>query len=575
MSIEDKIALSKTSVQFIAEGNFLKRYHQSLSMIEQLLGLNLKARYIKKIDQIIISGRFPTSATTKLYSNASPNLKGDELIGDYNLNSSKSGSQRIFFTIAYSFMQLSGILQIFARSFFRFSSSCHLFRWIHLGLVVSFPFSSHALTSQTTTNHIEGSAPYLTLDAGYTRIISTTNGLLGITLSNGSKYTPSNNPSSSSRPIELPTAGESFADIGMLVPTDTNSVALSSLIGPPYNYWGDDDGDSGVTATGSLSLSIVDKSGQTVSRSTVPEICKAPYRVKLSSTNGTLATRYGFPNRSNFSANSVTYYVNPKAVPVVCFARPNLKYGKFDDDRWASHFEGPASMWDPDNGFFTQKTNPLYYGQNFPTTGANKLYFDLLISGSSQPLSWSPVSLGGITVTMSNSTATSVRVTLTGPYATISQHWSNNPGPISKPTLPQTFELVGRDTNGTPVVKYGFTLKQWFVNRGDKGDNYSPTLSWCNSIGYRMPRVKDLTNANYHNLGATPSSSGNYYQRRIGSGFFTEWGKMADYSGVGFYNYWYWTSDPTGSYQFIVTTINGYVNWHYDYTYRYGLCAYP
>ncbi|MCX8671901.1 hypothetical protein J3U22_11980, partial [Gilliamella sp. B2865] len=221
MSIEDKIALSKTSVQFIAEGNFLKRYHQSLSMIEQLLGLNLKARYIKKIDQIIISGRFPTSATTKLYSNASPNLKGDELIGDYNLNSSKSGSQRIFFTIAYSFMQLSGILQIFARSFFRFSSSCHLFRWIHLGLVVSFPFSSHALTSQTTTNHIEGSAPYLTLDAGYTRIISTTNGLLGITLSNGSKYTPSNNPSSSSRPIELPTAGESFADIGMLVPTDT------------------------------------------------------------------------------------------------------------------------------------------------------------------------------------------------------------------------------------------------------------------------------------------------------------------------------------------------------------------
>ena len=572
MSIEDKIALSKTSVQFIAEGNFLKRYHQSLSMIEQLLGLNLKARYIKKIDQIIISGRFPTSATTKLYSNASPNLKGDELIGDYNLNSSKSGSQRIFFTIAYSFMQLSGILQIFARSFFRFSSSCHLFRWIHLGLVVSFPFSSHALTSQTTTNHIEGSAPYLTLDAGYTRIISTTNGLLGITLSNGSKYTPSNNPSSSSRPIELPTAGESFADIGMLVPTDTNSVALSSLIGPPYNYWGDDDGDSGVTATGSLSLSIVDKNNQSVSRNSVLTICNAPYRIKLSSTNGTLSTRYGFPNRSTFSARSETYYVNPKASPVVCFARPNLTYGTGD-------FAGPASMWDPAKGFLTQETDPSLYGRNFPTTGGNGLYFDLLISGVSQPLSWSSVSQGGITVTMSNSTATSVRVTLTGPYATTSQHSSSTPGRISTPSLPQTFELVGRDSQGNTVVKYGFTLKQWFVNRGNVSDNnYSPVLSWCNSIGYRMPRIRDLTNAVRTDVvvpSATPSSPGNHFMRHIGSGFFTEWGKMADYSGVGFYNYWYWTSDPTGSYQFIVTTINGYVNWHYDYTYRYGLCAYP
>ncbi len=571
MSIEDKIALSKTSVQFIAEGNFLKRYHQSLSMIEQLLGLNLKARYIKKIDQIIISGRFPTSATTKLYSNASPNLKGDELIGDYNLNSSKSGSQRIFFTIAYSFMQLSGILQIFARSFFRFSSSCHLFRWIHLGLVVSFPFSSHALTSQTTTNHIEGSAPYLTLDAGYTRIISTTNGLLGITLSNGSKYTPSNNPSSSSRPIELPTAGESFADIGMLVPTDTNSVELSTLIGSPYNYWGDDDGDSDVTATGFISLSIVDKYNQTVSRSTVPTLCKAPYKVTLSSTNSTLSTRYGVPNRSDFSASNVNYYVNPKASPVVCFARPNLEYGR-------DNLAGPSWMWDPANGFLTQKTDPSSYGQNFPTTGANGLYFDLLITGSSQPLSWSSLSQGGITVTMSNSTATSVRVTLMGPYATSSQHSSSSPGRVSTPSLPQTFELVGRDNNDNPVIKYGFTLKQWFVHRGNVAEtNYSRVLSWCNSLGYQMPRVKDLSNAVRASdgiiSGATPPAPHNAYMRHIGSGFFTEWGKMVDYSGVGFNDSWFWTSDSNGSSQFFVDAMTGNLDWHFYY--GYGLCSYP
>ncbi|MCX8583024.1 hypothetical protein, partial [Gilliamella sp. B3372] len=73
---------------------------------------------------------------------------------------------------------------------------------------------------------------------------------------------------------------------------------------------------------------------------------------------------------------------------------------------------------------------------------------------------------------MSNSTATSVRVTLTGPYATQSQINSSNPSRVSTPSLPQTFELVGRDNNGNPVIKYGFTLKQWFVNRGSKYDTY-------------------------------------------------------------------------------------------------------
>ncbi|MCX8676008.1 hypothetical protein J3U16_11985, partial [Gilliamella sp. B3023] len=216
------------------------------------------------------------------------------------------------------------------------------------------------------------------------------------------------------------------------------------------------------------------------------------------------------------------------------------------------------------------------YGRNFPTTGANGLYFDLLISGSSQPLSWSPVSLGGITVTMSNPTATRVRVTLTGPYATPSQINSDSPSPISKPTLPQTFELVGRDSNGAPVVKYGFTLKQWFVHRGNKGDNYSNTLSWCNRIGYRMPSVRDLTNAVRTDVvvpSAPPSSPGNHIMRHIGSGFFTEWARMSDYSSVGFRGSWFWTSDPSGSTQFLVHTGDGdVVSSSYDY---YGLCSHP
>ncbi|MCX8586398.1 MULTISPECIES: hypothetical protein [unclassified Gilliamella] len=446
-------------------------------------------------------------------------------------------------------------------------------------MVFFLPFSGHALTSQTTRNAIQGSAPYLTFDGGRTRAVDA-NGLLGITLSNGANYTPSTNLSSTT-PIVLPVEGQSFADIRMFVPTNTNSVDLSALIGPPNNYWGDDDGDSDVTATGRLSLSIVDKNNQAVSRNSVLTICNAPYRIKLSSTNGTLSTRYGVPNRSTFSASNVTYYVNPKASPVVCFARPNLKNGKRGD---SSHdpsydFAGPSSMWDPDNGFIPQSTGPSSYGRNFPTTGANGLYFDLLISGVSQPLSWSPVSHGGITATMSNSTATSVRVTLTGPYATESQQNSSSPGRISTPSLPQTFELVGRDSQGTPVVKYGFTLKQWFVNRGSVYKDYSNTFSWCNSLGYRLVNVKDLTNAVRTSdgviSGATPSSPGNHYMRHIGSGFFTEWGVMYHYSGVSFDSHRNWTSDlhDDGRRQLTVDPYNGAVSW-YDIYYN-GLCAYP
>ncbi|MCX8593907.1 hypothetical protein, partial [Gilliamella sp. B3367] len=387
-------------------------------------------------------------------------------------------------------------------------------------------------------------------------------------------YTPSNN-SSSTTPIVLPVEGQSFADIRMFVPTDTNSVDLSTLIGPPNNYWGDDDGDSGVSATGRLSLSIVDKNGQSVSRNSVLTTCNSPYKVTLSSTDGTLSTRYGFPNRSTFSARSEIYYVNPKAGPVVCFARPHLVGG----------IASPASIWDSAKGFLTQETDPSLYGRNFPTTGANKLYFDLLISGVSQPLSWSAVSLGGITATMSNSTATSVRVTLTGPYATTSQQSSSNPGPISKPTLPQTFELVGRDSNGTPVVKYGFTLKQWFVNRGFKNDTYPNTLSWCRRIGYRVPKVKDLTNASCRNTGltcqgavsATPSSPRNHFMPHIGAGFFAEWLNMRNYSGASFVSWGNWTSDPyNGTEQFIVNSGNGDINsYSINSSVVNGLCAHP
>ena len=453
-------------------------------------------------------------------------------------------------------------------------------------------FSNHALTVKTT-NIIQGSAPYLTFDGGQTRATNT-EALLGIYLSDGRTFT-STTHASWRDPIVLPVAGQSFADIGMFVPTDTNFIELSSLIGPPYNYWGDDDGDgqgvNGVTATGSLRLSIVDKNNRLVSRNTVLTICNAPYRLTLSNTEGTLKTRYGVPNESLFSANfyerQVTYYINPKATPVVCFAKPDLRFGGTDysPDKYA----GPANIWNPDEGFLTQSVTPSSYGLNFPTTGANKFTFILDIGGNNKNLYWEPVSHGGITATMTYATNTSVVVTLTGPAVTDTSQWeSDNPTRIDRISLPQTFELVGRDSSGNAVVKYGFVLKQWFVNRGRYYDTYSSTSSWCNKIGnYRVPMVKDLTNATcrrWHStppydcqgaVGATPSSSSNNYRRRIGAGFLTEWGNMQNYYGSSsFFQGKYWTADEKDDTHFQIHAYDGQVFSNSNRE-SFGMCVYP
>ena len=456
---------------------------------------------------------------------------------------------------------------------------CHLL--LAFGLIA--PYTCHALTSKTS-NIINGNAPFLTFDGGRTRVTNT-EGLLGISLSNGDKFTPTRNNSSFESPITLPEPDQSFADIGMLIPTDKNLIELNSLIASPYNYWGDDDGDgqgvNGITATGSLRLSIVDKNNQVVTRNEVLSICNAPYKLTLSNTNGTLKTSYGAPNESRFSASNVTYYINPKATSVICFAKPSLTYGTGD-------YAGPATIWDSSKGFLLQSSTPSSYGLNFPTTGANGLYFDLDIGGSNQVLNWQPVSHGGVTATMTYSTNTSVRVTLTGPAVTDSWQWSsNNPRSIDRPSLPQVFELVGRDSRGNVIVKYGFVLKQWFVNRGTEYSSYPSTLAWCTKIGgYRLSKVKDLTNATCRGVnsdsrclgavGATPSSPNNKYQRQIGAGFFTEWGDMSNYPSANFnafpFNH-FWTSDATGRNQFIVSSYHGYVT--RSVVNDYGLCVYP
>lgn len=149
--------------------------------------------------------------------------------------------------------------EFYISQYFNFSSIYKIYFILTVFLVItvvlalSFSPCSYALSAYSI-NVIHGSAPYLTFDKGRTRITDTNN-LLAITLSDGRGITPETNDSLIT-PIELPRVGDSFADIGMLVPTNINKIAMNTLIGTPYNYWGDNDGDgqgsNNISATGDL-----------------------------------------------------------------------------------------------------------------------------------------------------------------------------------------------------------------------------------------------------------------------------------------------------------------------------------
>ncbi|NUE96355.1 hypothetical protein GYW75_08160, partial [Gilliamella sp. ESL0232] len=390
---------------------------------------------------------------------------------------------------------------------------------------------------------------------------------------------------------------DTFADIEMIVPSSSNSININDLVA--QGKWGDDDGDGQgageVTASGSISLVIKDKDGNTVNRSDTLSLCNAPYKVTLDSSEGTLETRYGMPNSSTFSGGTAEYYITLPSQPVICSVRPNLLLGGTTGLGWDDKiYAGPANIWDPAKGFLVQSTSPSSYDRNFPTTGADGLYFDLDIVGvDASQLSWTVTTRGDITATVSwtrpltgTFTATDgrtvqadmwitdksqnvTRVTLHGPEAR--NQWDNsNPSRITVPSLPQKFELVGSDRSGNEV-RYGFVLRQWFISRGNKMGSLSAQTTWCNSLGYRMPQVKDLTNAkcgvdsDYFPCingidGATPSSSKNNYQRQIGAGLFTEWGFMINYADADFDYYTYNTSDAFGRDHFGIESGSGFTS---------------
>ncbi|WP_141673134.1 hypothetical protein [Gilliamella sp. App6-5] len=444
-----------------------------------------------------------------------------------------------------------------------------------------------------TNQVIHGSAPYLTLDGGITKTESLEE-LLGITLSNNKSYIPQGvskrlypngiiDFSSEINPIELPNKTDTFESVQTIVPmANYPRIDLAELVGKPYNYGKDDDDDEHLSATGSLTIKWQNRKGEDITAEVkaypnkLLNICDSPYKITLASTHGNLSTQYGIPNTSPLFGASHSYYIKPKIDnPIVCFAQPNLY--KQAGDELATH-------WVRNKGFtvqpFTRPTN------NFPTTGANKLFFYLLLGGITPER---VIAVNGKTV---RGTGTGIILKLS---EVTTQNWDGRYPDIDKALK---IELIGPNqlslnTNFTPSefklysdrigghLLYNFKIERWYIARPG-GVNYTNAQKFCRDLGngYRVPDINDYTNAirsdtDFSWTGGIPGRDINHYQRRLSyrdgnrwiGGIFNEWGftfsGINNYPGTDWDNYNYWAFQSRGNHQYNVDSYNGLINYNY------------
>ncbi|MWP60955.1 hypothetical protein [Gilliamella sp. Pas-s25] len=447
-----------------------------------------------------------------------------------------------------------------------------------LGLMVS---TKAIALSATTSNVIQGSAPYLTMDGGVTKAMSE-EGLLGIKFPDGSVYiAPGANTdlypdarvdnSSLNSPITLPDEAKTFADIQTLVPLTGNShyprIDLNNLIGDPYNYWGDAEGDGNASATGSLTVAWKNADNKDITAeikanpNKLLTACDVPYQLTITATNGHLSTEYGVPQTSTFNNISHTYYLGVKAdKPSACYAYPNSQ----NDGALFEILDGPN--WVRFAGFKVNDADKP--SDNFPTTGANNLHFFLLLSGitpeqiiAANGATVSAESGHGVTLSLSAD-----QVNWNYRWAGIdfdeeSAAWNARPiairsglkikltGPtidsIDKRFSPSLFKLYA-DSSHTKLL-YSFKIERWYINNPIYYDDrhfpvynamtHEQAIQFCQGLGshYRLPAVNDYTNNNSLWLGWTgglPDLDSDFYQRRLSvkrgnrwvGGLFNEWG---------------------------------------------------
>lgn len=410
--------------------------------------------------------------------------------------------------------------------------------------------SANAQLSVTAVRQIQGDAPNLTVnDLNITDLSS----LLSIKVGD---QTYISDPQGNMLKVEedgglTPVSGitlahenDSFKSVKTLVPANGSLYYLSDKAVIPDSAWLADANQSFIL-NGDYFGEWKDKNGQSIGNdlSKIPTVCYAPYTLTL--TTKAIARTDKENSRAieqTYGSGQAIFIINPVDHPNICYASPGentLDSGR--DTVWQS-----SRFYD--QGFINQTVSlQADTTDNFPTTGADGLYFYLNIVGSDDVLSWDPVTVGNLTATVSDVTNNRIKVTLNGPKAD-SAMADASADPVS--VLPATFELIGKDSEDSTKVKYVFTLKSWFIARDNVNATVAEQKAWCEGLShptsdnqyfYHLPTVGDLTNAvGFTNNGiaipanVVPNPKGNQYWRDIGAGILSEWGKLGAYEGANF-----------------------------------------
>ncbi|MBI0102912.1 hypothetical protein H3T80_01900 [Gilliamella sp. W8145] len=423
----------------------------------------------------------------------------------------------------------NSFLQQIRQNFSKFIGLAFLSRQIVFVLMVfvlqSISFSNYALTTKTT-NIIKGSAPYLTLDDGVSKITSTEE-LLAIKLPNGTVITPQNDVSSITNPIELPDKKNTYASVQTIVPLPISGnnqfpvINMTDLLAAPYNYFADDDGDGfddsdliTATATGDIKIkwearnpavadinaknAFIDITSKVKSHpDAIPDLCDGIHKITISASDSELTTPYGDPNTNHFQEGSHSYYLTPKLDPKVCYAQPNL----YPDNASLAgrDYEIDGILWDAaqiesDHDYGVYRGYPSkgikvlratnsgnYQGEtsitknNFPTTGSHGLYFYLLFGGITPE---AVLAANGSTI--QSIEGGNVNLSLSVSKTTEWEHNEHGPSPygLAEPAIKVT--LVGprynsadksfrpmtfrlyADSNKSTLI-YEFKLMRWFI----------------------------------------------------------------------------------------------------------------
>lgn len=428
---------------------------------------------------------------------------------------------------------------------------------------------AEAAINAKTSKAINGSLPYITFDQDGKVEVTKSSDILSIKINlPGVKntYVPQSgsiansvvDTSSAENPIELPKDFK-FSQVETLIPFGNYpSVPLNTVLGAPNNYWRDMDGDTNFSAIGNLNIKWQDNLGTDITSQVkqdpykLLDPCDSPYKLTLAVTNVKFATNYGVPKESNLVASSHDYYLRPAVDRrYVCYARPSLNY---DSTTNRSLNDVDGSDWVAGKGF-----KPSSEGiQNFPSTGADNLYFDLILAGvtakeviDGYPGGTVKFSIGGnvfkpvslklsIPTGQDTNTSNQLRVTMIGPNEGVKTV-------RNKMFVATGFRIYHKDSN---TLLYEFVINRWYMLITKSYSSIDELKKFClkqgfEGIVYSIPSISDLTNANAYtwDAGIEGRKINNYRRtecfslsltRRTG-GLFNEWGFLSEenYPGIG------------------------------------------